>query len=90
MRVRAVALNARDLMMLENGMGLPLTFPFVPASDMAGVVEAIGEGVTRFRVGDRVISHSFPGGSTANPAEAHANLRIALLAVTTRACSLSG
>ena len=60
MRVRAVSLNARDLMMLENGMGLTLTFPFVPASDMAGIVEAVGEGVTRFRVRDRVIFNFLP------------------------------
>ena len=59
-RVRAVSLNARDLMMLEDGMGLTLAFPFVPASDMAGVVEAVGGGVTRFRVGDRVISNFLP------------------------------
>ncbi len=59
-RVRAVSLNARDLMILENGMGLTLRFPFVPASDMAGVVEAVGEGVTRFRVGNRVISNFLP------------------------------
>ena len=59
-RVRAVSLNARDLMMLENGMGLQLEFPFVPTSDMAGVVEATGEGATRFRVGDRVISNFLP------------------------------
>ena len=59
-RVRAVSLNARDLMMLENGMGLSLAFPFVPASDMSGVVEAVGDGVTRFRVGDRVISNFLP------------------------------
>ncbi len=59
-RLRAVSLNARDLMMLENGMGLALMFPFVPASDVAGEVEAVGEGVTRFRVGDRVISNFLP------------------------------
>lgn len=59
-RVRAVSLNARDLMMVETGMGLTLTFPFVPASDMAGIVEEVGEGVTRFRVGDRVISNFVP------------------------------
>ena len=59
-RVGAVSLNARDLMMLENGMGLTLVFPFVPASDMAGVVEAVGDGVTRFRAGDRVISNFLP------------------------------
>ena len=59
-RVGAVSLNARDLMMLENGMDLTLVFPFVPASDMAGVVEAVGDGVTRFRAGDRVISNFLP------------------------------
>lgn len=73
-RVGAVSLNARDLMMLEHGMGLPLTFPSVPASDMAGVVEAVGESVTRFRVGDRVIScfvpdwiDGKPGGTAREP-----------------------
>lgn len=73
-RVMAVSLNARDLMMLENGMGLTLTFPFVPASDMAGVVEGVGESVSRFRVGDRVISNFIPewidgkpGGSAREP-----------------------
>ena len=59
-RVSAVALNPRDLMMIENGMGLTLKFPFVPGSDMAGVVEAVGQSVTRFAVGDRVISNFLP------------------------------
>ena len=59
-RVLAVSLNARDLMMLENGMGLTVTFPFVPASDLAGVVEAVGDGVSRFRAGNRVISNFLP------------------------------
>ena len=44
MRVLAVSLDARDLMMLENGMGLTVAFPFVPASDLAGVVETVGDG----------------------------------------------
>ncbi len=59
-RVRATSLNARDLMMLEDGMGLTVKFPFVPGSDIAGVVEAVGDGVQRFRVGDRVVSTFFP------------------------------
>ena len=73
-RVCAVALNARDPMMIDHGMGLTLGFPFVPASDMAGVVEATGGGVTRFASGDRVISNfmpewidSRPGGSAREP-----------------------
>ena len=52
-RVSAVALNARDLMMIEHGMGVELVFPFVPAFDMAGVVEAVGDSASRFRPGDR-------------------------------------
>ena len=73
-RVSAVALNARDLMMIEHGMGVELEFPFTPASDMAGVVEAVGDGAGRFRPGDRVIGHFLPewidgrpGGSAREP-----------------------
>lgn len=60
-KVKAFALNARDPMMIANGMGSELAFPFVPGSDMAGVVESIGTGVERFAVGDRVISNFMPG-----------------------------
>lgn len=60
-KVKAVSLNYRDKLVIETGMGLPLAFPFVPASDMAGVVDATGSGVTRFRPGDRVMSTFIPG-----------------------------
>jgi len=60
-RVKAVSLNYRDKLVRETGMGLPIQFPFVPASDMAGVVEAVGDDVSRFSVGDRVISTFHPG-----------------------------
>ena len=59
-KVAAVSLNYRDKLVIETGMGLPLAFPFVPASDMAGSVEAVGGGVTRFKAGDRVISNFIP------------------------------
>ncbi|EML9044994.1 NAD(P)-dependent alcohol dehydrogenase [Enterobacter cloacae] len=59
-RVNAVALNYRDKMVIEGMMPIPLFFPFTPASDMAGVVDSIGEGVTRFQPGARVISTFFP------------------------------
>ena len=59
-RVTAASLNYRDKLVIETGFGLPLAFPFTPASDMAGVVEAAGEGARRFKPGDRVISVFIP------------------------------
>lgn len=59
-RVNAVALNYRDKMVIEGTMPISLSFPFTPASDMAGVVESTGAGVTRLKSGDRVISTFFP------------------------------
>lgn len=35
---------------------MPLTFPFVPGNDVAGTVDAVGEGVTAFSVGDAVFA----------------------------------
>lgn len=60
-KVGAVSLNYRDLLMIRDGMGMQLDLPFTPGSDMAGTVAAIGPGVTRFAVGDRVVN-TFWGG----------------------------
>lgn len=60
-KVHAVSLNYRDKLVIETGMGLPLPQPFIPASDMAGVVDAVGPGATRFAPGARVISNFAPG-----------------------------
>jgi len=59
-RVAAVALNYRDKMVVDDGRGLPLAFPFTPGSDMAGTVVERGENATRFGDGDRVISTFTP------------------------------
>ncbi|WP_233595868.1 NAD(P)-dependent alcohol dehydrogenase [Corallococcus sp. CA031C] len=60
-KVAAVSLNYRDKSAIESGVGPSQRFPFTPASDLAGVVTDVGEGVTRFAVGDRVISTFSPG-----------------------------
>jgi NADPH:quinone reductase-like Zn-dependent oxidoreductase len=60
-RVAAVSLNYRDRLVVENGMGMPLSFPFTPGSDLAGEVVALGEGASRFQTGQRVISHFTTG-----------------------------
>lgn len=52
--VHAAALNRLDLWVLEGWPSLRLKLPHVMGSDGSGVVAAIGEGVGRFRVGDRV------------------------------------
>jgi NADPH:quinone reductase-like Zn-dependent oxidoreductase len=66
-KVAAVALNYRDRLMIANGMGLPLAFPFTPASDLAGTVMALGAGATRFKERDRVISTFSPGWDEGRP-----------------------
>ena len=60
-KVAAVSLNYRDKLVVDGGMGLPLVFPFTPGSDLAGTVQAVGDGVTRLVLGDRVISTFAPG-----------------------------
>jgi NADPH:quinone reductase-like Zn-dependent oxidoreductase len=53
-KVRAVSLNYRDLMMVKGFYNPKMALPRIPCSDGAGEVAAIGEGVSRARVGDRV------------------------------------
>ena len=57
MRVRASSLNYRDLMVLKGGGGGPTKPGVMPLSDGAGEVAAIGDGVTRVKVGDRIAGH---------------------------------
>jgi NADPH:quinone reductase-like Zn-dependent oxidoreductase len=53
--IKAASLNYRDLAILVQKYLPTLALPFVPASDACGDIVEIGEGVTRFKVGDRVM-----------------------------------
>ncbi len=54
-RMKASSLNYRDLLVPERGYGSYTgTLPLIPLSDGVGVVEAVGPGVSRVAVGDRV------------------------------------
>jgi NADPH:quinone reductase-like Zn-dependent oxidoreductase len=53
-RIAATAINNRDLMVVHDQYGFPIPAGLIPLSDGAGIVEAVGPGVRRFAVGDRV------------------------------------
>ncbi|MGY1550839.1 zinc-binding dehydrogenase [Microbacterium sp. A588] len=55
-KVEAVGLNPVDADLVASG-NAEWSWPHVPILDAAGVVDAIGDGVTEWRVGDRVAAH---------------------------------
>ena len=54
LRVKAVSLNPIDLYLRSGAVAMPLPMPYVIGTDVAGVVESVGPGVTRLAVGERV------------------------------------
>src|SRR4051812_36147803 len=54
-KIHAASLNYRDLMMVLGRYNPNLKMPLVPLSDGAGEVVEIGENVTKWKVGDRVM-----------------------------------
>ncbi|MCX9146424.1 zinc-dependent alcohol dehydrogenase family protein [Erythrobacter sp. WG] len=58
-RVTAAGLNYRDLMVLRGVYGRDLPEHRIPLTDGVGVIEQVGEGVTGFAVGERVIAANF-------------------------------
>ena len=58
-KMHANSINYRDLTTIEDPVSRKLPYPTVPNSDGAGVVSAIGAGVTELAIGDRVASCFF-------------------------------
>lgn len=65
--VKAVGVNPVETYIRAGRYG-QRAFPFTPGGDCAGVVEAVGEGVTRVKVGDRVYTSGTISGSYAQKA----------------------
>ncbi|WP_029622518.1 NADPH:quinone oxidoreductase family protein [Sphingomonas elodea] len=60
--VRACAINYPDVLIIEDRYQFKPRRPFAPGGEIAGVVEAVGEGVTDWTPGDRVIAVPGHGG----------------------------
>jgi len=58
--VRAAAVNPTDIGLRAHGAGGDLEPPWIPGMDAAGVVESVGEGVTRLAPGDAVMAAVTP------------------------------
>ena len=63
-RVRAAAINYPDVLIIEDKYQFKPPRPFAPGGEIAGEVEAVGEGVTGWAVGDRLIAVPGWGGLT--------------------------
>ena len=60
--IKAASLNFPDLLIVQNKYQMKPPLPFVPGSEYAGVVQAVGDGVTHLQVGQPVACLSGTGG----------------------------
>ena len=60
--IKAASLNFPDLLIVQNKYQIKPPLPFVPGSEYAGVVQAVGDGVSHLQVGQNVACLSGTGG----------------------------
>jgi NADPH2:quinone reductase len=60
--IKAASLNFPDLLIVQNKYQMKPPLPFVPGSEYAGVIAAVGDGVTQLKVGQSVACLSGTGG----------------------------
>jgi len=64
-RVRAAGVNPYDTYMRNGSYAIKPPLPYTPGSDAAGTIEAVGQGITRVRSGDRVYTATTISGAYA-------------------------
>ncbi|MDE2419391.1 MAG: NADPH:quinone oxidoreductase family protein [Burkholderiales bacterium] len=62
LEIKAASLNFPDILIVQNKYQMKPPLPFVPGSEYAGIVQAVGEGVTHLKVGQAVACLSGTGG----------------------------
>ena len=60
--VKACSINYPDVLIIEDKYQFKPARPFAPGGEIAGLVESVGEGVTEWQIGDRVIGMVGHGG----------------------------
>jgi len=60
--IKAASLNFPDLLIVQNKYQLKPPLPFVPGAEYAGVVEAVGPGVSQLKIGQSVACLAGTGG----------------------------
>ncbi|HJV60458.1 MAG TPA: NADPH:quinone oxidoreductase family protein [Albitalea sp.] len=60
--IRAASLNFPDLLIVQNKYQMKPPLPFTPGTEYSGVIDAVGEGVKQFKVGDAVTAFGGMGG----------------------------
>lgn len=53
--VQAAGVNFPDVLIIQNKYQFKPELPFIPGSELAGIVRAVGDGVTQAKVGDKVL-----------------------------------
>jgi NADPH2:quinone reductase len=71
--MKAAAVTFPDTLMLENKYQFKAPVPFIPGGEIAGVVSGLGEGVSGFKIGDRVVAGLGVVGGFAEKVVASAN-----------------
>lgn len=62
LEIKAASLNFPDILIVQNKYQMKPPLPFVPGSEYAGIVQAVGDGVTHLKVGQAVACLSGTGG----------------------------